>query len=340
MPRGWLVSVDARATAARALATGSPVALVVPLHEQVAPVLARAGGAADVLSEIARAEQPPVSAWVGLHGTDVVVTHAQIGRSLDRAALLELLAGDADTIDAPFTRFAHAILFPAARSAGSTVRVLLDHPVSLAYHGARVGSLTPSQLAHTLRIRPRKHRYAVAFDPDSLARLVRPRVVRWIERAHNAQFAVNGDRVRVVPSRPGRDIDPLRLAATVTAAAHDGGVGQVEPVPRPDRTTADANALGIRRKLVTFTTEMGVSSSNRIHNVHLMADFIDGTVIPPGEDDSFNDVVGERTAERGFLEGQEIIGSLLLPSIGGGVCQTATTSSTMRSSWGCRSWRG
>ena len=40
---------------------------------------------------------------------------------------------------------------------------------------------------------------------------------------------------------------------------------------------------------------------------------------------SFNDVVGPRTAERGFLEGQEIIGSLVLPSIGGGVCQTATT---------------
>ena len=40
---------------------------------------------------------------------------------------------------------------------------------------------------------------------------------------------------------------------------------------------------------------------------------------------SFNDVVGPRTAERGFLEGQEIIGSLELPSIGGGVCQTATT---------------
>src|SRR5205085_6226698 len=94
---------------------------------------------------------------------------------------------------------------------------------------------------------------------------------------------------------------------------------------QPDRTTADANALGIREKLVSFTTEMGVSSSNRIHNVHLMADFIDGTVIEPGEVFSFNRVVGPRTSARGFLEGQEIIGSLVLPSIGGGVCQTATT---------------
>jgi vancomycin resistance protein YoaR len=70
---------------------------------------------------------------------------------------------------------------------------------------------------------------------------------------------------------------------------------------------------------------MGPSSSNRIHNVHLMAEFIDGTVIEPGELFSFNDSVGPRTAERGFREGQMIIGSLLLPAIGGGVCQTATT---------------
>jgi vancomycin resistance protein YoaR len=56
-----------------------------------------------------------------------------------------------------------------------------------------------------------------------------------------------------------------------------------------------------------------------------MADFIDGTVIAPGETFSYNKVVGPRTAERGFLEGQMIIGSLVLPSIGGGVCQTATT---------------
>src|SRR5262249_14172751 len=105
-----------------------------------------------------------------------------------------------------------------------------------------------------------------------------------------------------------------------------GHVARIELASRDrDLPTAEARALGIRQKLVSFTTQMGVSSSNRIHNVHLMADFIDGTVIKPGGVFSFNDVVGERTAARGFLEGQEIIGSLVLPSIGGGVCQTPTT---------------
>jgi vancomycin resistance protein YoaR len=70
---------------------------------------------------------------------------------------------------------------------------------------------------------------------------------------------------------------------------------------------------------------MGPSSANRIWNVHLMADYIDGTIIEPGQVFSFNEVVGPRTLQRGFREGQMIFGSLLLPAVGGGVCQTATT---------------
>jgi vancomycin resistance protein YoaR len=324
--RGWLVSVDARATAQRALAAGSPLSLVVPTREIVKPVLARAGGAGNVLEEIARVGTAPQDASVSLRGTHVVVAPARIGRELDRTALIDLLAGDSNTIEAPFGEARPAILDPAARSAASTAELLLARSIAIDYHGARLGALSQLQLARALRIKPRAHRYAVGFDPDALVRAARPRLGRWIKRAHNAQFAVSGEAVHVVPSRPGRDLDPKQLAAVVTAAAHRDHVARVELGQRdPDLTTAEANALGIRHKLASFTTQMGVSSSNRIHNVHLMADFIDGTVIRPRDVFSFNDVVGERTAARGFLEGQMIIGSLVLPSIGGGVCQTATT---------------
>jgi vancomycin resistance protein YoaR len=326
VPRGWLVAVDAHATASRALAAGSPLSLVVPSHDDVKPVLGRAGEAGNVLDQLARAGAPARSATVTLQGTRVVSTPARIGRQLDRGALIGLLSGDADTIDAPFTDVRPRILDPAARSAASTAGLLLARPIAISYHGARLGALSPLQLAHALLIRPRTHRFAVRFDPEALARVARPRLGRWIERAHNARVAVAGETVRVVPSRPGRDVDPAQLATAVTAAAHGGHVARVELGRRDaDLTTKEASSLGIRHKLVSFTTQMGVSSSNRIHNVHLMADFIDGTVIEPGEVFSFNDVVGKRTAERGFLEGQMIIGSLVLPSIGGGVCQTATT---------------
>jgi vancomycin resistance protein YoaR len=326
VPRGWLVHVNVHSTATRALAAGSTVSLVVPQRVDVAPVVASAGGSANVLGALAKTDRLPVSATVTLHGIRVATTPAREGIELDRAALLRLLSEDTATIVAPLKHLAPAIRTPAARSAASTARLLLAQPVAIDYHGARRGSLPPAQLARALRIRTSAHRFAVGFDLEALSRVVRPRLGTWIERAHNAQFAVAGNKVRVVPSRPGRDVDPSQLAAAVTAAAQGDHVARVElGASKPDLTTAKAHALGITRKLVSYTTQMGVSSSNRIHNVHLMADFIDGTLIQPGQTFSFNDVVGPRTADRGFLEGQEIIGSLVLPSIGGGVCQTATT---------------
>ncbi|MGZ4339627.1 MAG: VanW family protein [Gaiellaceae bacterium] len=326
VPRAWLVAVDARATASRALAAGALKSLALPERVDVPPVLTEASDAGNVLGQIERAGREPVAATVRIDGTQATTTPARIGLTLDRVELLRRLARRDPVIEAPFARIQPARSDGAARAAAATIDRLLAGPVTIDYHGARRGALTQLQLSRALRVRPSGARFDVSFDAVLLARLVRPRLGHWIVRARNAQFVVSGDRVRVAPSRPGRDVDPAELSAAVTSAAEGGHVAHVELGARdPDLTTGKAERLGIRRKLVSYTTQMGESSSNRIHNVHLMADFIDGTIVKPGEVFSFNEVVGPRTAERGFLEGQMIIGSLVLPSIGGGVCQTATT---------------
>jgi vancomycin resistance protein YoaR len=326
VPRGWLVSMNIGATATRALAAGSAIALVVPSRVDVVPVVTRASHAGNVLDALARAGRAPVSANVTLHGTSVVVTPARDGQQLDNALLLRRLSHDTTVVDAPFKRLRPAIGDAAARAAADEAHALLAQPVAIDYHGARRGALSTAQIAHALTIESAGDHFTVKLDGEALAKAVRPRLGKWIQRAHNAHFVVNGQTVSVAPSRPGRDVDPAQLVTAISAAAKAVHVARVELGARqPDLTTAKANALGIREKLTSFTTEMGVSSSNRIHNVHLMADYIDGTIIRPGAVFSFNDVVGPRTSERGFLEGQMIIGSLVLPSIGGGVCQTATT---------------
>jgi vancomycin resistance protein YoaR len=324
--RGWLVSINADATADRALAAGSELALIVPKRQDVAPVIGRADEADNVLEQLARAGREARPANVELHGATVVVTPSREGRRLDNAVLLRRLSRNASVVNAPFRLVPPSISDAVAEGAAAEARALLEQPVQIDYHGARRGALTPAQLARAVGIDRHGSGFVVRVDGDALANAVRPRLGNWIQRARNARFVVVGGRVSVIPSRPGRDVVPTQLVSAVTAAATKGRVAHVELGARqPDLTTAEAHALGINEKLVAFTTDMGVSSSNRIHNVHLMADFIDGTLIKPGETFSFNEVVGPRTAERGFLEGQMIIGSLVLPSIGGGVCQTATT---------------
>ena len=90
-------------------------------------------------------------------------------------------------------------------------------------------------------------------------------------------------------------------------------------------TTAKAKSWGIKQEIQTVTTDLGASPANRVHNVKLLASILDGKVVPPGGTFSFNEYVGQRTPERGFKEGYAIVGGLFLPSIGGGVCQAATT---------------
>jgi vancomycin resistance protein YoaR len=290
----------------------------------VAPVWRAARN--EYVDEIARHGRAPVSANVELVGARPVVRPARPGLRLDREALLRSVKRGATHVRAAFVPVAPAIGNPAARSAAATAQMYLRAPIAIDYHGARRGALSPAQVARAIEIRASAHRFGVLLDPEQLARVVRPRLGQWITRARNAGFVVHGDLVSVAASRQGRDVDAGQIAVAVSHAAHGDRVARIELAPRdPDLTTAEARTLGIRRKLVAFTTEMGESSSNRIHNVHLMADYVDGTVIRPGDEFSFNRIVGPRTTERGFLEGQMIVGSLVLPSIGGGVCQTATT---------------
>jgi vancomycin resistance protein YoaR len=324
--RGWLVSLDAPATTDRVLAAGSLGSLVVASRVDVRPVFRPATGVSNVLAEIARAGSAPVSATVKLHGLNITTTPARDGRTLNRRALLRLLATNRLLIDAPFRVVHPPIGDAAAARAADELRGVVSDPIAIAFAGGSFGSLSRVQLARALHVRPATSGFVVRVDGDRLATILRPRLASYVHRARNARFVLSGGGVRVAPSAAGIDLVPTQVAAAVKLAARTNRVATVALGPRqPDLTTAEAKALGIRHKLVSYTTQMGESSSNRIHNVHLMADFIDGTVIRPGQVFSFNDVVGPRTAERGFLEGQEIIGSLVLPSIGGGVCQTATT---------------
>ncbi len=63
----------------------------------------------------------------------------------------------------------------------------------------------------------------------------------------------------------------------------------------------------------------------RTHNLELACQAIDGTIVKPGETFSFNKVVGERTAEKGYGEAGVYVGGETVQQLGGGVCQVAST---------------
>jgi vancomycin resistance protein YoaR len=141
----------------------------------------------------------------------------------------------------------------------------------------------------------------------------------------NAVFVVEGEAVVVVPGRDG--------SACCAEGAGDlvvDALGAATPVElplrpvRPQRTTAEAQALGIVEPIGTFTTSYTAGQS-RNQNIQRMADLVRGAVIEPGGRLSVNGHVGERTREKGFTDGGEIRDGVLTTAVGGGVSQFATT---------------
>lgn len=70
------------------------------------------------------------------------------------------------------------------------------------------------------------------------------------------------------------------------------------------------------------TKTLSLSSLNwaQKHNIKVAAKSVDGIVIKPGEEFSFNRVVGPRTAGRGYREAPSYLGTENLSTTGGGIC--------------------
>jgi vancomycin resistance protein YoaR len=133
--------------------------------------------------------------------------------------------------------------------------------------------------------------------------------------------------VRIVPSVDGRVLDVPATARTILAAAVSRTQRSAQIIVAthpPAQTTQDLQAMGIVGLVSGYETFFG-GIAGRIHNVQLVSHLIDGHLIRPGEEFSFNKTTGERSAARGFQMAPVIINGELQNALGGGVCQVSTT---------------
>lgn len=79
------------------------------------------------------------------------------------------------------------------------------------------------------------------------------------------------------------------------------------------------------KQIGRYTTFFNQNNVARSHNIKLAAKAINNYVIFPGETFSFNQVVGKRTKERGYMRAPVIVRGELSEDIGGGICQVSST---------------
>ena len=143
----------------------------------------------------------------------------------------------------------------------------------------------------------------------------------------NATVTLEGNTVVHQPAKVGRKLDVTATMKRLQEQLQEGKVETLELVINESAqpTITDKDLVSITSILGSFTTYFDGSNISRAHNIHLASQKIHQTLIPAGGIFSFNQVVGERTAEAGYDDAPVFMGGRLVPGIGGGICQVSST---------------
>ncbi len=269
---------------------------------------------------------PQRDASVAIKGNQIVVTPGTDGTKLDRDALKQQLL-DSTAHLKPAT-FALPVVFArptvtteAAEQAKGRAEALVGLPLSLTFNDKK-WDLSRDDLVSALRfnanlnarvdaaaLTPRINAIAGALKQDP-----QNAVIGWDNQLVVRQSAKNGQRLNVEETRN-------RINAWT---------GETRNIPLPvevakPRITDDVGALGITTRLGRGISNFSGSDAARATNIKIASDYLDDTVVAPGEVFSFLDSIGEISAARGYKDGYVILAEQTVPGIGGGVCQVATT---------------
>ncbi len=137
----------------------------------------------------------------------------------------------------------------------------------------------------------------------------------------------NGEFV-ITPSEKGMAVDAAATAEAVNtalAAAGDGPVTAEAAVTEADPAVTTEMLSSIQDVLGTFTTDFSTSGWARAKNLEVGAQKINGHVLMPGETLSGYECLQPFTKANGYESAASYENGQVVDSIGGGVCQIATT---------------
>ena len=155
----------------------------------------------------------------------------------------------------------------------------------------------------------------------------------WFQSAQNASIYKTEEGIKIVDEVVGTTCDmeatKEKFLAFMEKDYRVGNISfEVEVMEEIPEITADELRQIEFTVLGTFTTNYGSSSAsawNRKMNVQNATNFINGSVLMPGEEFDTNLVMEPYTKDNGYYEAGSYLNGKVVQSMGGGICQVSST---------------
>jgi vancomycin resistance protein YoaR len=277
-------------------------------------------------------ERPPRDAALSIAEGKPLPTPAQSGRQvLADATAIDILQS-LQRIEPASIALRTRVLAPSLNDetlaeALAEARALLKQPLVLK-HGAQSWSWDAEKIASFLAIQAEDGRMSVSVDPERLVRAIEKLAQLTDSPSAEPRVAFRNGKLRI--TEEGQVGWRMKQVETVDAiiAALRQPMREVE-LPgeelTPQVTPKALASLGIVELVGQGTTSYAGSAQYRITNIKAGARRMNGVLIAPGEEFSFNTQLGDVDEKNGFVQGYAVIGNHTQLEWGGGVCQDSTT---------------
>ncbi len=200
---------------------------------------------------------------------------------------------------------------------------VLDEAMGYGRNGSVVNRLNEIK---GLRESPAHLTLRFGYDDALLEKLIQDIEEEIFMSPHPAAIERVGDEFVVEPEQLGRELDKEKtkeMAHRVLIGETDEpimlAVEEINVYP----TATDLNQ--IETVISEFSTTFNAGAIGRTENLKQGSNSIDGILLLPEQEFSFNDTTGPRIASAGYQEAPVILMGELVPGIGGGICQVSTT---------------
>jgi vancomycin resistance protein YoaR len=277
-------------------------------------------------------EQPPRDAALSFAEGKILPTPARLGRqALADATAIDIMRA-LQTLDQRSVALRTRTLEPALTDVGMAqaiddARVLLAGPLTLR-RAEQSWTWQPDKLAELLALKTEHGQMTVEVDPERLARAVEKLAQLVDTGSAEPRVAFRGGKLRITqPGQTGWQLKQPEAVAAITQALRQPTREIALPVQEltPQVTAKTLPDLGITELVGEGRSSFAGSAAYRITNIKAGSARINGVLIPPGSEFSFNTQLGEVDDSNGFVKGYAVIGQRTQLEWGGGVCQDSTT---------------
>ncbi|MCI9105282.1 MAG: vanomycin resistance protein VanB [Lachnospiraceae bacterium] len=167
-----------------------------------------------------------------------------------------------------------------------------------------------------------------AMDEGKVDAFIRRQMEGLMEEPQNASIARVNGAFQITPGVSGKVVDITATRAALEEAFRNADGEEVSAeavVAERDPDIREEDLASIHDVLGTFTTDFSSSGSSRSGNLANGAAKINGHVLMPGETLSGYECMHPFTKANGYFTAAAYEGGRVVDSIGGGVCQIATT---------------